>query len=566
MKSIGFEKITPDWSNCFYKEEEEGIPLYFRCINSSHPAWIIQASLISLSLGDVNLAARLSEFALKTNEFIKEVIYGWWFDFDEHDWWCSGEYFWSQDALDKCRDDLRKMNKKWARTQDILIHNAKSLIALAEGNLKQAVEWISYAIHIKDAGIADRLLKETSVHAVLYSNRGVFYLDMQEYTNALADFTKAIELDPFQARHYAHRGLVYLILKEYRQALEDYNKALELNPNNLEFYRQRALCHLCHHSLELASSDLLLVESIENQKRCENNEIGLDFFGKGEFEQSLQPFNQLIQANPAEPIAYQNRGAAHYQLGHLDLAIDDFDRALQLAPQKEELYAMRGAAYLLVSHFEEAQKDLLTAVQLNPEGTAAYKNLAALYYATDDLDEALNYCLKVLSYSSNDPEMLRDLALIYFLQENYAEALTYCNKLSELGEATTTIYLVRGLCLFENHQFEDAIRSYDHAIESDPSLSQAYFNRGQAYYCLLNLEKAWSDFNQAIELDSANPALYKSRGLVLLNLQREEEAYQDFFTAIKLASLEKAENEEKDQMSLSFGSMGKNLRLFGSRA
>ncbi len=537
MRAIGFQG----------KEKEIG-PLYFRCINCLNPAWIIQASLTSLALGDVNLAAQLSKFALKTNHFIDEYIdrdgkldFYWWWGWDSR----------SSEFLEKYWRDLfkSKMNRKWVRIQEILIHNVKSLVAQAQGDLKQAIESISRAIDYKD------YLDENPEHALLHSNRGVFYLEIQDYANALADFTKAIELDPFHAQNYANRGFLYLILKEYGHAIEDYNKALELDPSCLDCYRQRALCHLCQHSLERASSDLLLVESIENQKRYEYNETGIDFFGKGQFQQSIHSFDHLIQANPTESIGYQNRGAAYYQLGSIDLAINDFDHALQLAPQKGELYAMRGAAYLSVANFEEAQTDLLAAMRLNPEQTAVYKNFAALYYAMDHLDEALDYCLEVLSSdpSTTDPELFRDLAIIYFVQENYAEALTYCNKLTALGETTTTIYLIQGLCLFENHQFEEAVRSYDFAIQSDPSLSHAYFNRGQAYYCLLNLEKAQADFNHAIELDPANPAFYKSRGLVLLNLQREEEAYQDFFTAIKLANAEESENQGNSPSPLSLG-------------
>ncbi len=113
----------------FTGAEEKIYPVYFRCINCLNPAWIIQASLTSLALGDVNLAAQLSGFALNTNELIEDCIYGYgnlYFD-----WWSWSRY---SELLEKYRRDLvnsKLMNKKWVRIQEILIHNVKSLVAQA---------------------------------------------------------------------------------------------------------------------------------------------------------------------------------------------------------------------------------------------------------------------------------------------------------------------------------------------------------------------------------------------------------------------------------------------------
>jgi tetratricopeptide (TPR) repeat protein len=47
---------------------------------------------------------------------------------------------------------------------------------------------------------------------------------------ALADFNRAVELDPDYVWAFASRGDTYRQMKQYDQALADLNQAVELNP------------------------------------------------------------------------------------------------------------------------------------------------------------------------------------------------------------------------------------------------------------------------------------------------------------------------------------------------
>ena len=60
--------------------------------------------------------------------------------------------------------------------------------------------------------------------ATEYYNRGVEKSDLKDYTGAITDYNKAIQLKPDYAAAYNNRGAAKSKLEDYRGAIADYNK------------------------------------------------------------------------------------------------------------------------------------------------------------------------------------------------------------------------------------------------------------------------------------------------------------------------------------------------------
>ncbi|MFA9476195.1 MAG: tetratricopeptide repeat protein, partial [Filomicrobium sp.] len=52
------------------------------------------------------------------------------------------------------------------------------------------------------------------------------------FDRAIADYTKAIALDPKDANFYYNRGVAYEKKSDKDQAIADFRKALEINPSD----------------------------------------------------------------------------------------------------------------------------------------------------------------------------------------------------------------------------------------------------------------------------------------------------------------------------------------------
>jgi tetratricopeptide (TPR) repeat protein len=76
-----------------------------------------------------------------------------------------------------------------------------------------------------------------------YNTRGLAYEKQGNFTQAISDYTKAIEINPSLAEAYNNCGVVYYDKGNFTQAISDYTKAIEINPNYAQAYNNRGLAY-----------------------------------------------------------------------------------------------------------------------------------------------------------------------------------------------------------------------------------------------------------------------------------------------------------------------------------
>lgn len=114
-----------------------------------------------------------------------------------------------------------------------LAHDSMGQVMAAGGAYAGAVEHFNAAINIvPDYGNA-------------YYNRGTAYIQLRQYQKAIDDFTRAIDLKPYDAVYaYDNRGAVYYSLGRFREAIADYSEAIRLKEDDAEAYYNRGLAYL----------------------------------------------------------------------------------------------------------------------------------------------------------------------------------------------------------------------------------------------------------------------------------------------------------------------------------
>jgi tetratricopeptide (TPR) repeat protein len=129
-----------------------------------------------------------------------------------------------------------------------------------------------------------------------YYNRGNAHRAKGENDRAIADYTRAIEINPKHANAFISRGMAYHAKGENDRAIADYTMAIVLNPKDVWAYYNRGNAHRA----------------------------------KGENDLAIADYTRAIEINPKHANAFNNRGIAYAALGKREEAIADCRRALAI--------------------------------------------------------------------------------------------------------------------------------------------------------------------------------------------------------------------------------------------
>jgi tetratricopeptide (TPR) repeat protein len=151
-------------------------------------------------------------------------------------------------------------------------------------------------------------------------------------------------------------------LEAFENAIAEYSKAIELNPGAIKSYYNRGQAHK------------------------ERGDIYFDRENsayKTEYENARGNFSEVIEQQPEEQEmlvdALYHRGILYYQDASFAEAIADFDRAIELAPEDSELYLQRGDTYAEMGKTDLAIADFSKAIAMPPDNPEAYYLRARAY-------------------------------------------------------------------------------------------------------------------------------------------------------------------------------------------
>ena len=103
------------------------------------------------------------------------------------------------------------------------------------------------------------------VDAEGFHTRGNRHSRNGSYEMAIADYNKAIELDPNLADAHYDRGYSFYELGSLEEAIRDLSRAIELNPDDDRYYAQRSLVYLFSDRMDLAQTDEDMCEELRSR-------------------------------------------------------------------------------------------------------------------------------------------------------------------------------------------------------------------------------------------------------------------------------------------------------------
>ena len=190
------------------------------------------------------------------------------------------------------------------------------------------------------------LITDNNKKAVLYANRGTVYYKTGDYDRAIADFDKAIELNPNNAEAHLGLGIVWSKKGDHDRTIAHFNKAVDLRPADAMMYIHRGLTHDEKGDYDLAIADFSKAINLDRTNTLAYHNRGLTYSHRGrtytqqgmtsnalaDFDKAIQDFSEAIGLNLNEASTYGGRGGVYIEKGNYDLAFNDFVSADECDP------------------------------------------------------------------------------------------------------------------------------------------------------------------------------------------------------------------------------------------
>ena len=291
-----------------------------------------------------------------------------------------------------------------------------------------------------DAAVAywTRAIAQLPCNADAYAKRAEAWAKLGEDNKAIEDLGTAVRLDPNNARNYAARAEL-LILDENRRAdaLADISKALEIEPSNTQFRTFRGMVLAANHRESDAAAEMNTILKTEPGNAgaalmkaffalAANGSPGtipkevekeLDAGDRAGFS-LIAAASQMQQNKFAEAIAeltsyiassrpdvrdgYALRAEAYIGAKQYALALADLDAVIRVAPDHFGAYARK--AWLLATCPDARVRNGKLAVELATRACelkhwkrAPRQTLAAAYAEAGDFDKAVEQETQVLA-------------------------------------------------------------------------------------------------------------------------------------------------------------------------
>lgn len=199
-----------------------------------------------------------------------------------------------------------------------------------------------------------------------------------DYSGAIADLTRVIELRPDDAEAYHWRGRAQINSGNNSSGLADLKMALRLKPDDPRVPIIRSMIAGQEGNLGLA-----LTEAEMGVRENPNDSEAYVRRGylrrkKGDFDGAINDYTEAIRLNSHFVLAYNNRGLARHSKGDEDGAINDYEEAIRLNPQYASAYNNRGRALEKKGDITKAIADYEAALKIDPHHGLARKNLNRL--------------------------------------------------------------------------------------------------------------------------------------------------------------------------------------------
>lgn len=405
------------------------------------------------------------------------------------------------------------------------------------------------------------------------------YLQVEGYTNAVAEYSQVISTVENDAKHlsiladgYYGLGLAYSGLEKFKEAIQEFQNAIQYTPNRAHIHAALGSAHASLHQYEDALEAYLAANKLSPSDAMIHHQLGNIYSKRGKRKEAIYHQEKVIAMSP-------NMASAHYQLGllytqenRLSDAIAAYESAYEIDPERIEALYNLAQVHRRKGNVAESRKKMevyekrkvevkpiqnlrgaLQRTQEQSKRARIFANIGRLYIKSKMYVKAVREYEKALALSPNLVEAHNGIGIAYIMLKQYTEAIESQLKALSINPNFAEAHAGLGLAYLRKNQVELSLKHYRKAISL--SNKKPKFEE-EAYYKIASIQLEREQYSEAIEsfkavisLNTKHVGAYHNLGLCYAHQDKTEDALYALNKAVETNQKQQVANTDDSEFS-----------------
>ena len=321
----------------------------------------------------------------------------------------------------------------------------------------------------------------------------------EDLTSAQADIDQLRQLAPQNSSTWQESGRLHYRQDRMSEAVADFEKALELDPDDPDLHLDLALALDQTDGKELATKhyERFLDHYPENSRA--NFLLGRNLILREEFERALPYLQKASKLGDSDPELDQN-------LAYVLLRLERLDEAETLLMRGEDsvtsLFNL-GSIASQEGRLVDAELYLRRAALRDPTNTTIWITLGDLFGEAGRNEEAGRAYQKAIRLGASDFDTLLGLGIAQANTEQSEAALNTLERALKIKPDSAQAPFFLGVVYERLKEEERALSSYEKALENGEDNARLHFRLGVLYSRRNKVDQSIDHFSRSLELEPA---------------------------------------------------------------
>jgi tetratricopeptide (TPR) repeat protein len=375
--------------------------------------------------------------------------------------------------------------------------------------------------------IARKVLSEQPNLAPAHEVLGAVLGTRGDINGAIAEFKRALELNPKQSSALTKLGDVQLALGHLDDARRNFEAALAIDPTDRQAHQRLGLLDeraghvdsaIRHFEKGLVGTSLTYIGIKVN--------LALLYNQRGQFAKSRDLLERYATLKDHDPTMHRALANAYLGLGVLQKAVEQYHVALALAPKDVAALIGLGVAFRELGQKDKAVTTLAQAVRDAPDNSEAQIELARSRLAAGQKAQARQGLEKAHKRKPGDVRLSLALADLYVAIGEKAAGIAIYEAMVAAKGAPAAAYVSLGVIRQAEGNFAAGEKAFRGLLQAFPESSEPYFRLGALFGLQRRYQEALKWTNKGLDVKATDPRLLKAASVLHLRLGEKAKAVE----------------------------------------